>query len=342
MNRIFIRTSQGNDALAHPSGVLSGDEKRLMELVDGVLSLGEIKQRVPLSVQRVLQSTFTRLLTAGYVAESTGGDPVKAPKDPSYEDTQPLPKLVGTADREQARRAELEQEVVALRMELAVLRARVGAADAAAESQIAADSARNKLEEIEAAASFEAQAAADQQSVQDDTYQHNTAPMATGEKSAELTEASRLRPYPYYGKLRGVDFFKAFGNAELLKFLDMAKWQTVEAGQTILHAGDVGMPFFIIVTGSVSVFYEMTLLATLERGDIFGEFSHLSGEFPLRSAQVKADTVCELLMVDPLDIEFSTLQIRLHVAEAMLRGQVRKVLRANQMLNNLSNSSEDV
>lgn len=336
MNRIFIRTSQGNDALAHPSGVLSGDEKRLMELVDGVLSLGEIKQRVPLSVQRVLQSTFTRLLAAGYVAESTGGDPVKAPKDPSYEDTQPLPKLVGTADREQARRAELEQEVVALRMELAVLRARVGTADAAA------DSARNTVEAIEAAAPFDVQEAADQQSVQDDTYQHKTAPMATGEKSAELTEASRLRPYPYYGKLRGVDFFKAFGNAELLKFLDMAKWQTVEAGQTILHAGDVGMPFFIIVTGSVSVFYEMTLLATLERGDIFGEFSHLSGEFPLRSAQVKADTVCELLMVDPLDIEFSTLQIRLHVAEALLRGQVRKVLRANQMLNNLSNSSEDV
>jgi hypothetical protein len=149
-------------------------------------------------------------------------------------------------------------------------------------------------------------------------------------------EAGRnAHSYPQYRALRGLDFFKAFGNKELLNFLTLAKWQEVKAGDTVLRAGEVGLPFFVIVSGSVRVFKENSLLASLERGDSFGELSHLSGDAPARSAHVVAATACELLVVEPLDIEFSGFQMRLHVAEALLRGQARKLLCSNRVIRGL-------
>ncbi len=141
--------------------------------------------------------------------------------------------------------------------------------------------------------------------------------------------------YPQYCALRGLEFFKSFGNSELLNFLSLAKWQEVKAGETVLCAGEVGLPFFVIVSGSVSVFEGGSMLASLDRGDAFGELSHLSGEVPARSAYVVTATDCELLVLEPLDIEFSGLQMRLLVAEALLRGQARKLLRSNQVIRGL-------
>ena len=155
-------------------------------------------------------------------------------------------------------------------------------------------------------------------------------------KQYGVTKAEKnVKPCPQYARLRGLDFFRAFSNAELNDLLTFAKWRKVATGETVLHAGEVGMPFFIIVSGSVHIFEENRWLASLARGDSFGECSHLSGEAPLRSAQVVVATACELLVVEPLDIEFSNLQMRLHVAEALLRGQVRKLLRSNQFIRNL-------
>lgn len=142
--------------------------------------------------------------------------------------------------------------------------------------------------------------------------------------------------HPQYKTLRGLDFFRGFSNEELLHFLEVAKWQEFEPGRTILNEGDIGMPFYIIVSGSVNISRKGNMLTSLETGEFFGEFAHLSGDKPVRSAGAVAATACRLLMVDPLDIEFSPVQLRLRVVEALLRGQVRRMLSSDRRIENLS------
>ena len=97
------------------------------------------------------------------------------------------------------------------------------------------------------------------------------------------------------------------------------------------------MPFFIIVSGSVKVIRKAQVLASLGWGEFFGELAYLSEDEPLRSAQVVAATDCELLAVEPMDVEFSSVQLRLHVVEALLRGQVKRALLSSQRIDSLLN-----
>ena len=158
----------------------------------------------------------------------------------------------------------------------------------------------------------------------------------------EAGDAREALSHPHYKSLRGLDFFRGFSNKELLDFMKVAKWQKVETGDTILSEGEVGMSFYIIVSGSVNIFRKGNMLISLGRGDFFGEFAYLSGEEPVRSARAVATDACELLAVDPLDIEFSPVQLRLRVVEALLRGQVKRALISDQRIDSLSKHLENI
>ncbi len=124
MHRVFIRTSQGNDELCNPSGVLSGDEKRLMELINDSLSLSEIKSRVPLSVQRQLDAILARLLSMTYIAQTDSGMPDEKPEKAS-DDIQTLTVQDDPAMEERTRRIEFSTLQIRLHVAEALLRGQV-------------------------------------------------------------------------------------------------------------------------------------------------------------------------------------------------------------------------
>ena len=59
-----------------------------------------------------------------------------------------------------------------------------------------------------------------------------------------------------------------------------------------MSEGEIGISFYIVVSGSVNIYRKNNLLTTLDRGDFFGEFAYLSGEEPVRSARAVAATAC--------------------------------------------------
>lgn len=373
-SKIFVRTGPGDELLGVPYGNISGDARRLLALIDGSASVRDIAEKIPLSVQVQLDAILAQLLSEQLIAEKTGDGRDIASQRPVHADREEYQQILrinpqpgagvpvsGEAGSETMRRTELERELAEVRSQLAATRARQKEVESVCcrlEQQVAAFEQRSnrKLAEDLQQSSSQAdtgielhdsldnlnllnQALLDQQKVLDSTLKlRNFQMQLSGEQHREEKQAKDgkvAHSHPQYKRLRGLEFFKGFANAELLGFLDYAKWQRVEAGDTILNEGEVGMPFFIIVSGSVNVVRKAHVLATLGWGDFFGEFAYLSGDEPVRSAQVVAATDCELLMVEPMDVEFSSVQMRLNVVEALLRGQVKRALLSSQRIDGL-------
>jgi NADH dehydrogenase len=101
----------------------------------------------------------------------------------------------------------------------------------------------------------------------------------------------------------GLDWFLDLIFPRELSYLNLARTQVVnqahfEAGDFIIHQGDVGDQFYVIVTGEVEVFRELPTgqkvhLAQLGRGEYFGESALLTGR--RRNASVKAMSSVDLM-----------------------------------------------
>ena len=81
----------------------------------------------------------------------------------------------------------------------------------------------------------------------------------------------------------------------LARIADRITELDVPADRVIARQGEIGTGFFIVASGSVRVVRDGETLATLERGDFFGELSVLDGK--PRNAQVVSNepTVCVAL-----------------------------------------------
>lgn len=346
-----------------------------MGLIDGSATIAEIAAKVPPSVRVKLDEMFARLLSYGVIEEKDGaafGAVLKQPKQAAGEKPrQNMPAgrdengpAVDDAEIENKRRLELEQELLEVRAKLEATIARQKKVEEdyhkltqQVSAYVQGDEAKPAKETQQASAQASAgsgsldnikqlnQALLEQQDILDSTLKLRAyqAKLNAERHLKEQGDADTrmVHSHPHYKSLRGLEFFRCFSNTELLDFLTVAKWQEVEAGDTILSEGDIGMSFYIVVSGTVNIFRKGNLLTSLDRGDFFGEFAYLSGEKPVRSAHAVAATACELLAVDPLDIEFSPVQLRLHVVEALLRGQVRRALLSDQRVDSLSSHLEN-
>lgn len=376
---VFVISGLGKALLNNPQGRITGDARLLMGLIDGSATITEIAEKVPPSVRVKLDEMFTRLLSYGVIEEKDSaafGAVLKQPKQVAKEKIrQNMPEgrsrnedglALNDAEIENKRRLELEKELLEVRAKLETTIARQkkveedyhrltqqvsayvqgGEAIPVAQHPPAQANAGNGLRGSLDSINQLNQALLEQQDILDNTLKLRAYQAKLNaerhHREHEDGAAGMARSHPHYKTVRGLEFFRGFSNTELLDFLTVAKWQEVEAGDTILSEGDIGMSFYIVVSGSVNIFRKGNMLTSLDRGDFFGEFAYLSGEKPVRSAHAVAATACELLAVDPLDIEFSSVQLRLRVVEALLRGQIRRALLSDQRVDSLSNHLENI
>lgn len=352
-SKIFTRTSLGHELLGVPYGKISGDARRVLALIDGRCSVGDILAKVPLSVQVQMEAIFEELLSAQLIAVKVRGDGDIVSNSswfyPKEEIQQILPaeprpgpglSIANDGWKESRRSIELEQELAEVRAQLEETKRKQKEIEdiCRQQEQQLADSGQGKQDTLEDLSLLNDELKG-QREILDNTLRLRMFQMQLSENKiqpeVETESDKEAYSHPHYKKLRGLEFFKNFANAELLHFLNCAKWQQAEAGDTILHEGEEGMLFYILVSGSVKVIRNGHLMASLGWGEFFGEFAHLSGGQPFRSAHVEATTDCEMLAVDPLEVEFSSVQMRLHVVEALLRGQVRRALLSSQRIDNL-------
>ncbi|HON09657.1 MAG TPA: Crp/Fnr family transcriptional regulator [Chitinispirillaceae bacterium] len=136
-----------------------------------------------------------------------------------------------------------------------------------------------------------------------------------------------------------VPLFKNLNSAEHDAISSVMVVREYDAGQIILHEEDEEtQTFFILVEGSVHVTVlssegKQTILATLRRGEFFGEMAILDGE--PRSASVVSAEKCVLLMLYRKSF-LELLQKYPSITIQMMVEMSRRLRRSNRHINTLS------
>ncbi len=98
--------------------------------------------------------------------------------------------------------------------------------------------------------------------------------LAAAERREKLKSVSR-----FAGLLRTIDIFQPLSDDDLLDLATLLKLDDYNWGFPILQKGDPASNLFIIIDGRVEVMDDDGVtLAEMERGDVFGEMSLLSGD----------------------------------------------------------------
>lgn len=85
-----------------------------------------------------------------------------------------------------------------------------------------------------------------------------------------------------FNMLRGLEFFRGFGDVELWEVVHRASWQRHVMGAALYRKGQLGGSFHIIAVGEIEVFREGKRVARLGAGTSVGELVYLAPNAELR------------------------------------------------------------
>jgi len=108
--------------------------------------------------------------------------------------------------------------------------------------------------------------------------------------------------------VHNVQFFHGFTKDQVKEILDAASIMKVKKGSVMISEGEIDDSFFIILSGRAFVQREGRNIASIKRGECFGEMAYLSGDS--RTASVVSDTNCILLKISAVLLDKSPDEIQ--------------------------------
>ncbi len=371
----FVLTELGIAELHHPQGELTADQLEILKLVNGQRTIKDISLLVSSSTSLYLNEFFEYLLLADFiVAVGQDPQPsspalVRPPKKFSSTQTLTQDRLLLT---ESERRARLEQDLGDCQARLVhntEMLDELSSKYKRIKQQVLSYKQGMEAKIIAQQIELDAMLQQNQQSLAQRIALENTFKQLqvdfeqlqeqTDKKSLQLEDAVKVRllreklvaeeqqrqklhvademvhNHPRYKKIRDLDFFKNFSNLELAELLLWAEWCLVQPGDVVLAEGEMGSPFYVVVSGKLVVQKAKKILTVLKPGMPFGEGFYLEHENLCRSASVVARSDGELLRIDPVHLESAEPISRMRIAEAFMRIQTKRLRAASQMLKNL-------
>jgi tRNA A-37 threonylcarbamoyl transferase component Bud32 len=132
--------------------------------------------------------------------------------------------------------------------------------------------------------------------------------------------------------LRSMRFFGAFADPELWEVVAMGTWERVSAGTAVVHEGENGDFFCVVIEGEMHVSKNKKLLSVLGAGECFGEMAYLSLSGHERSATVTAARDSRVLRVKVSDLAKASADCRSKFDRAFIGILVERLNLANTRL----------
>jgi CRP-like cAMP-binding protein len=106
--------------------------------------------------------------------------------------------------------------------------------------------------------------------------------------------------------LRSIPIFKSLTKRDFSTFMSIIHNRNYLAGEYIFYQGDPGIGLYVIREGQVEIIREndngdKLTLATVQKGDFFGELALIDGEKRSASAVAKSDTRLSVIFKPDLD-----------------------------------------
>jgi tRNA A-37 threonylcarbamoyl transferase component Bud32 len=134
--------------------------------------------------------------------------------------------------------------------------------------------------------------------------------------------------------LRGLEFFREFGDVELWEVVHRARWKRYAFGDALFKRGQQGNRFHILALGEVEVFREGRKVAELVAGTSVGEMAYLAPNPELRAHQ--ADVVVRepatTISFTPDSLAQLSVATRSRFDAAFIRVLVRRLHSAHEAL----------
>lgn len=99
-----------------------------------------------------------------------------------------------------------------------------------------------------------------------------------------------------FNTLRGLAFFRSFGDVDIWQVLHISNWHRVPADTMLIREGETGTSFFILAAGDVKVTRNGRVLSILKPGECFGEMACIGRRQARRSASVA--TISEITVIE--------------------------------------------
>ena len=132
--------------------------------------------------------------------------------------------------------------------------------------------------------------------------------------------------------LKKLAFFEGFSDVELWEVIRISEWAKFLTGRTLVKEGDFGASFFILVKGRVNVAKNGNTIATLDKGDCFGEMAYIDKTNAERSASVASIMPVMLMKIKSEVLEQASQHLQVRFNRAFLKLLVHRLAHANSAL----------
>jgi len=151
----------------------------------------------------------------------------------------------------------------------------------------------------------------------------------SGKRTSQTREPGESEKF---STLRSLKFFTGFNDAELWEVMRMASWENAAAGHALMHEGEPGDFFCILVSGEARVSRNNRLLNVLGSGDCLGEMSYLCGAGKRRGADVHIEKPSRLIRIRNADLDQASDACRHRFDRAFLHLLVERLTLSNERL----------
>jgi non-specific serine/threonine protein kinase len=143
----------------------------------------------------------------------------------------------------------------------------------------------------------------------------------------------------HFKKLRKLAFFVDFEDIELWEVLRISAWRQIPEKSTLIHEGESGSTFGVIVSGLVEVSNAGKAICRLGSGEIVGEMAYLHPTDKTRRSTVVTLEKTLFLEINTPALELSSDEVLERFNKVLIAKVIGRLRDANRILANLGESA---